>query len=182
MSYEGRGGGIALLWKNQLKLSIIHFSKSPIYAEVKIEKEINETWFLTGIYGQPKAAKRHETLSLIRPISVPPDQSWLLMGDFNEIPHIGEKRGGRVRLEKQMADFRVVMQDCELTDIGFRGPQFTWWNGRENNNNISERLDRFIANMKWRSSFPMIVVEHIPVGCGLLRPLPSVWRSNLIIT
>lgn len=70
-------------------------------------------------------------------------QLWLIAGDFNEILHDGEKRGGRCRDSKLMEDFRDVLQDCDLTDLGFKGPQFTWWNGRDNSNSISERLDHF---------------------------------------
>lgn len=45
-----------------------------------------------------------------------------------------------------MLDFREVLTDCALMDLGFRGPKYTWCNKREGTNSISERLDRFMAN------------------------------------
>ncbi|KAF5442611.1 hypothetical protein F2P56_035251 [Juglans regia] len=63
-----------------------------------------------------------------------------------------------------MAEFRAVMQDCVLIDLGLKGPKFSWSNGMENNQCMSERLDKFVANMKWCASFPMMGVEHVPVA------------------
>lgn len=51
-------------------------------------------------------------------------------GDFNEILRFNIKRGGRPRPESQMEAFKNVLLDCSLSDLGFDGPKFTWWNGR----------------------------------------------------
>lgn len=45
-----------------------------------------------------------------------------------------------------MDAFRRVFKDGCLTDLGWRGSKFTWYNGHENESIIIERLDRAIAN------------------------------------
>lgn len=50
---------------------------------------------------------------------------------------------------KNMEDFRRVVDDCNLIDIGYDGVKYTWCGSREVNNIICERLDRFWSNKKW---------------------------------
>lgn len=50
----------------------------------------------------------------------------MMAGDFNEIVHISEKLGGRVRPEWQMRGFRNALEYATLLDLGYSGPIFTW--------------------------------------------------------
>lgn len=58
---ERRSGGIALLWKKDILLSILNFSKYHIHASVKGNAAKNKEWILTGIYGNPDPNKRYKT-------------------------------------------------------------------------------------------------------------------------
>ncbi|XP_041009488.1 uncharacterized protein LOC121253551 [Juglans microcarpa x Juglans regia] len=68
-------------------------------------------------------------------------------------------------------DFRLVLDDCALSDMGYHCSKYTWCNGRVSQNRISERIDRFLANDSWSNMFPTSVVkrglathsDHIPV-------------------
>ncbi|XP_041004081.1 uncharacterized protein LOC121249435 [Juglans microcarpa x Juglans regia] len=44
--------------------------------------------------------------------------------------------------------------------MGYRGPKFTWCNGRGDGEEISERLDRFLGNHQLNLLFPQVVVTH----------------------
>lgn len=57
----GRGGGLALLWKKEVNLSVLSYLKSHIDAQILDDDVPNKQWFLTGIYGNPDATKRWET-------------------------------------------------------------------------------------------------------------------------
>ncbi|XP_040987679.1 uncharacterized protein LOC121235397 [Juglans microcarpa x Juglans regia] len=160
VSSEGRSGGLALYWKKQVKVVIKNYSKSHIHASIHDAIEEGETWFLTGIYGQPEAHRRHETWDLIRSLKLPQDQGWLLIGDFNEVLSNHEKSGGRESSDRQMQAFQAVVDECELMDLGFQGNPFTWCNNRETDQCISERLDRCLASLKWKAFFPMAKVIH----------------------
>lgn len=41
------------------------------------------------------------------------------MSDFNKIMYSFEKKGGRLKEERQMAAFREVLEECDLSDLGF---------------------------------------------------------------
>ena len=51
---KNRGGGLALLWMNDLKLHIRTFS--PRHIDVVINPGIDDAWRFTGFYGVPKVA------------------------------------------------------------------------------------------------------------------------------
>lgn len=42
------------------------------------------------------------------------------------------------------------MDFCKLEDLGFIGHPFTWSNNRGGNENLQERLDRFVATNAWK--------------------------------
>lgn len=86
---------------------------------------MSDEWFLTGFYGNPKVARRQESWSLLRRLSVCQIVPWLVFGDFNEVVCDQEKHGVRIRLEQQMTEFRQALEDCALIDLGFSGPMFT---------------------------------------------------------
>ncbi|KAF5477594.1 hypothetical protein F2P56_004216, partial [Juglans regia] len=59
-----------------------------------------------------------------------------------------------------MEVFREVLMDCSLRDVGFHGPKYTWSNGRDGVEAISERLDLFLSNNRFFGLFPQVVVKH----------------------
>ncbi|GMI97500.1 hypothetical protein like AT1G43760 [Hibiscus trionum] len=60
-----------------------------------------------------------------------------------------------------MDAFRSVLEDCDLDDLGYTGPWFTWEKGRTHVNNIHERLDRGVANTEWWDLFPEFQLKHL---------------------
>ena len=70
----------------------------------------------------------------------------LCFGDFNEVLSLNEKIGGNEKQVNSVADFREVVRECELIDLGFTGYLFTWSNRRFGVGSIEERLDRFLYN------------------------------------
>lgn len=69
--------------------------------------------------------------------------------------------GGASREEKRMEMFRDTLSYCDLLDVGFVGPRFTWERRNSVRTNIRERLDRVVANEKWLEKFPNMEVQHI---------------------
>ncbi|XP_041001570.1 uncharacterized protein LOC121247260 [Juglans microcarpa x Juglans regia] len=52
-----------------------------------------------------------------------------------------------------MDDFRGVLQDCKLKDLGFIQGKYTWSNFRQDHNFTKEKLDRATANSEWCAAF-----------------------------
>jgi hypothetical protein len=64
---------------------------------------------------------------------------------------MGEKSSRAARPYSQMRAFQCALNDSGLADLGFKGPKFTWCNGRGGRENNKERLDRAVANAEWCS-------------------------------
>lgn len=59
-----------------------------------------------------------------------------------------------------MDDFRKVLEDCGIKDIGYKGPWYTWARGNLSKTSICEQLDRAVANSKWFDMFPEAKLRH----------------------
>ena len=60
-----------------------------------------------------------------------------------------------------MKEFRDLLDECGLMDLGFIGEKFTW-RGKRSDGLVLERLDRATASNEWFSRFPGIKVHHLP--------------------
>jgi hypothetical protein len=70
-----------------------------------------------------------------------------------------------------MALFRDVLNNCDLTDLGFTDLPFTYDDGREGDTNVKVRLDRAVADKNWRDSFGDVVLHHLVSSCSDHCPL-----------
>ena len=140
-------GGLALFWDSEWDVKLRTWSKS--YIDVIVTEKDGVSWRLTGIYGHPEKLKRIETWNLMRLFHQQATLPWICIGDFNEILSANEKQGGEPGSEWQMANFREVLDDCRLRDMGFKGARFTWCNRRDEQDRLYVRLDRGVANQEW---------------------------------
>ncbi|XP_065625493.1 uncharacterized protein LOC136065776 [Quercus suber] len=70
-----------------------------------------------------------------------------------------------------MDDFRNLLDDCRLADLGFVGYPFTWNNKRPVLENTQERLNRVVANTSWREKFHASSMNHLFSHASDHRPL-----------
>lgn len=97
-----------------------------------------------------KQAKKPKSWALLNHKCSFMDGPWCCMGDFNAILHSSEKQSKYSPPYKQMDDYRNVLDDCRLEDLGFASYPFTWNNKRLGLENPWERLDRPKANTGWK--------------------------------
>ena len=57
--------------------------------------------------------------------------------------------------------FKKCLDKCNMMDIGFAGPLFTWTNRREVQALIQERIDRFFVNPNWCVLYPNAKITHL---------------------
>ncbi|KAL8457055.1 hypothetical protein ACS0TY_035044 [Phlomoides rotata] len=123
-SGNGRSGGLGLLWKSDLEVTIQSFSLHHIDALVGGDFD----WRLTGIYGHPEDCQKWHTWALLDRLGVGFSGRWLCMGDFNEIMFGYEKMGGVLMTEGRMVAFKECLERNGLSDVGYTGHAYTWSN------------------------------------------------------
>ncbi|KAL6134008.1 hypothetical protein ACLB2K_066241 [Fragaria x ananassa] len=121
-----RARGICLLWTDDIRVSLKSYSENHIDVMVR-GLEDDQEWRFTDVYGEPRAENRHQTWSLIKNLGREKTKMWEMGGDFNEIASSVEKEGGgALRPDRQMEAFKEALEECELADLRFVGPSFTW--------------------------------------------------------
>lgn len=85
--------------------------------------------------------------------------TFLLIGDFNDIIDDSKKKGGNYRSVASRRDFCYLIIDNRLLNLGFIGYLYTWRNRREEGP-IQQRLDRGLATNGWVNMYPEAKVLH----------------------
>lgn len=96
---------------------------------------------------------------------------WLYAGNFNEITKSHEKSGGRLRPFLQMKNFRDVLDECRLVDLGFMGSKFTWFKNITNGISVFERLDRALWTTDWLEIYSATKVMVLECGTSDHKPI-----------
>lgn len=154
---EGLSGGLAVLLKDNVDLSIKSFSKYHIDSII----EGPQAFRLTIIYGDSNANLRYKSWEILRQLNNGNEEPWLVIGDFNEVMYSWEAKGLRARNQLGMRQFREVLDFNQLKDLGFQGATFTYSNRIRNDMESKSRIDRAVATLPWREQFPNATVHHI---------------------
>ena len=113
------------------------------------------------MYASPRIAERHILWNNLIQTAKLHDLPWVVAGDFNE-PLSGEdKLWGRAMSVSRSLLFKECLDKCNMIDIGFLGPRFTWTNRRDIQALIQERIDRVFVNPSWCLLYPEARVIHL---------------------
>ncbi|XP_074326831.1 uncharacterized protein LOC141664773 [Apium graveolens] len=157
----GRGGGLAVMWKNTVVCNI--GSSSLNHIDVEILRDTVPHWRLTCFYGMPERDRRRESWDLIIHLSSISSLPWCIAGDFNDMLFPSDKEGKHDHPQFLMHGFREAIVDSELVEIDLSGGRFTWEKGKGTTNWVRERLDRAFASDTWWQLHPLckLSVHHI---------------------
>ena len=81
------------------------------------------------------------------------------IGDFNEIVSEFEKEGGSSRPRRQIKNFLDSINWCDLKDLGFAGPRFTW---------LYQRADRAPDKREIGPCIGFIGLDGEVLGCKVV--------------
>ncbi|GKV43150.1 hypothetical protein SLEP1_g50482, partial [Rubroshorea leprosula] len=151
----GRSGGLAMLWKHDIQLSLFSYSRNHI--DMQVERMGSCTWRFTGYYGHPERHNRRHSWQLLQDLATKSELPWLIGGDFNDLLQPDDKVGGNPQPEWMLCGFREVVEACNLEEIPMVGGHFTWRRG-----GVQEKLDRGLATLRWRNLFPRAKVRLLP--------------------
>ncbi|XP_017614083.1 uncharacterized protein LOC108459248 [Gossypium arboreum] len=137
---KGKSGGIALMWKEGVKVDVQNFSNHHIDSLVTVDE--NEVIRFTGFYGQADPNLR--------------SQSWDMLRRVKRTVKEGK---GRRKPRKPMDEFSDILDELALIDIKTSNGCFTWSNNREGANLVKERLDRFLISKDMIKKLPFITTK-----------------------
>ncbi|KAK7823248.1 hypothetical protein CFP56_035709, partial [Quercus suber] len=116
---NGRGGGLAMMWKSEVVVWVDSFSNYHIDTIVNGGRE--DAWRLTGFYGEPKTSRRSEGWNMLRMLSSKPKLPWCCFGDFNELLRVEDKKGGeKQRWRHKPFRFKAIWMTnsgCHITVV-----------------------------------------------------------------
>jgi hypothetical protein len=97
-----------------------------------------------------------------------------------------EKSSSSSHQTSQILEFGQTLATCQLEDLGYSGPKFTWTNGRSGRDLTRERLDRAVANNSWSNHFnvvevvvlPRIISDHNPLLLSCSQNCDLQWKKH----
>lgn len=95
----GKSGGITLLWRANVDLKIVNYSRSHIHAKIVWGGNQQSEGYFTRVYGNLETSLRGVTWRLIKELCIGDGKAWLVCGDFNERLLQNENKGGKRRPE-----------------------------------------------------------------------------------
>ncbi|XP_074277735.1 uncharacterized protein LOC141601359 [Silene latifolia] len=116
----------------------------------------------------------------IHKINIQCQGPWALAGDFNTVINPDERLGGNTK-QSDMDEFIDCLATCGMTDIPATGAFYTWTNKQDPASRIYSRLDRFLVNQEWQSSFPDMMAHFHPAGLFDHSPC-TVSKAKLVMT
>jgi len=127
----GRKGGLWLLWdSDRVEVSHLASLEQEIHSTIKVRAS-NFSWMLSAVYASPRSAERHVLWSNLSNVADLHNMPWVIAGDFNEPLNDVDKFGGRVISVNRSLLFKECLDKCNMVDLGFSSPRFTWTNRRE---------------------------------------------------
>ncbi|KAL6190587.1 hypothetical protein ACLB2K_036981 [Fragaria x ananassa] len=165
---DGQSGGILLFWNSStVSLNVIFKHNRFIHCHITNIANI-KSWVHTFVYAYPAKKMQLDLWNEIETLKPQNDDSWVLMGDFNNVASSEEKIGGRDPNTVYMHNFVRFLNYINVTSLLAEGLPFTWSNNHQDQTIIFEKLDRVVANPSWLQIFPFACVENLPM-VGVLR-------------
>ncbi|XP_019197152.1 PREDICTED: uncharacterized protein LOC109191019 [Ipomoea nil] len=174
----GSGNRIWLFWNNDLTVSIESQMEQCVTILCAHSTVLTPFW-LSFVYAKTRESLRGplwDELKAVCPM-IPGGVPWSIVGNFNCLMSVDEKKGGLPYSHRKTLDFCECVSACGLIDATYYGSCFTWWNGRRGEAAIWMRLDRCLYTSEWEAVFKTSVrhlskatSDHSPllITCNLL--------------
>lgn len=154
---SGHSGGI-WLHKHAADVTTTTISDINQYSITFTINRGNATTTCTCVYASPNPTLRLPFWNYLSHLSQTITGPWMLIGDFNETILPSDQRGG-IYNHFRATLFSNFMSHNNLLDLTTTGGKFTWHRNHNGLRILSKKLDRAIANIKCRLSFPEAFVE-----------------------
>ena len=126
----GYAGGLWVLWNaDRVDIALLSSTEQEIHVEVKV-RFTNVSWLFSAVYASLRNAKRQVLWKNLMSVAKLHNMPQVIACDFNEPLLSEDKFGGKVVSVNRTLLFKECLDKCNMMDIGFAGPRFTWTNKR----------------------------------------------------
>jgi hypothetical protein len=140
-----------------------------------LDKECEQTWNLTSVYGPTDDGRRQSFLNELVAVHAQVTGPWLVIGDFNLILNDVDKNKPRVN-RSWMRRFKVALDSSYLREIKLVGRRFTWSNEQADPTLV--RLDRAFCNAEWDDLHP--AAKLLPQSSSMSDHCPLLLVQDLV--
>lgn len=134
-----------------------------------LDNDFNGKIFVTFVYASCDGIERRRLWDhLVYLVQLKFQGPWCVVGDFNTMLSVSEKKGGRFLRPLYMEDFKDCLSTCKLFDAGFVGSSFTWRN-KQGDNRILAKLDKCLLSDHYQ--YVRVKVSHLSRANSDYAPL-----------
>ena len=111
--------------KHMRKLNMYEYKQLVVVSFKSVHN--SERWALVSVYGPCEGQPRDDFVSWLYHLTIPPDENWMLLGDFNFIRSLDNRNqpGGDIN---DIFLFNEVIEHLGLLELPIKGRNFTWSN------------------------------------------------------
>ncbi|XP_074293359.1 uncharacterized protein LOC141620366 [Silene latifolia] len=120
-------------------------------------------FFVTFIYAFNSITGREELCKDLRQYADRIHEPWAMGGDFNCVTQ-SEERMGTSTSDAKMAPFIDCLNDSGMIDIQATRAYYTWSNKQKPTDRVYSRLDRFMLNQNWMTTYPTMFANFLSEG------------------
>src|SRR5262249_45263837 len=84
------------------------------------------SFHVSVVYAKCNRFLRQQLWDGLRELHEDINDPWLVVGDFNTVLSPHERSGGNSFPTQSILDFQSMLHDCNLSDAGYIGSEFTW--------------------------------------------------------
>lgn len=144
-------GGVMIAWDENF-FTCIYSVVEEHCASVDLVLNLDNTVFrFTGVYGPSNSRDKGPFFRELLRAKPGEGIPWMVAGDFNVTLKLEDRSNSR-HPQHSMMRFRELVNRLELLDLTLHVRKYTW--SKEGQNPTFVRLDRFMVNSEWTSSYP----------------------------
>lgn len=149
------------MWRDNVELNVVSANSNLIRCSIETHFNLPR-WELLCVYGPPAHQNRKGFWERMSNLIASIETAWCMIGDLNVLISSHEKHGGSQNSDISCSEFRNLLQDRDVIDLGFAGPAFTWSRRTIHSAPVYERLDRAMCNSLQKLQFTEAAVLHLP--------------------
>lgn len=131
METIGYLGGLWVMWtSNKVEVTQMANTEQEIHISIKVRGS-DFSWILSAVNASPRLEERTILWNNLATVAESHNLPWVIAGHFNELLNSNDKFGGRKISITRSLLFKECLDKCNMIDLGFSGPRFTWTNRRE---------------------------------------------------